>query len=386
MKQMMSKNQVSIVGASVAGLLAATEAAERGIETTVYEEHREIGLPEKCDGLVSAKGMSELGLVPPANIVQNHPTKAVFFSPSKKEIRIDAHRQNVVVLDRARFDRYLAEKALRAGAKIELGRRVSKTLQTPVRAQLKIDSNDVESEVILDCSGHESYIRSGGETLQGGLYLVQGNWFEKSTVEVYFDPKAAPGFFYWVIPIADDIAKIGIAGSEVNTFSALDEFVERMKARPLRKMAAPVVCSGTLRQFVDGRIARAGDAAGQAKPTTGGGIYTGGFGGALAGIATAEAVQKKSIRYLENYELNWKEKFGREFRLQYLARNAFSKMSSEQIDKLFEMIGSSEIPRLISEEGDFDRHSVAITKAFGFSNSLSALGMLFSNELRNLLS
>ena len=37
---------------------------------------------------------------------------------------------------------------------------------------------------------------------------------------------------------------------------------------------------------------------------------------------------------------------------------------------------------MISEEGDFDRHSIAIAKAFGFSKSLSAFGMLFSNELK----
>ena len=114
------KNQASIVGASVAGLLSSTMIAERGVRVTVYEEHREVGIPEKCDGLVVSKGMAELGLVPPSNIVQNHIAKAIFFSPSGKEIQIDARRQNVIVLDRARFDRFLAEKAARAGARIEL--------------------------------------------------------------------------------------------------------------------------------------------------------------------------------------------------------------------------------------------------------------------------
>jgi hypothetical protein len=61
-------------------------------------------------------------------------------------------------------------------------------------------------------------------------------------------------------------------------------------------------------------------------------------------------------------------------------------MSSEQIERLFEMIGSSEIPQRISEEGDFDRHSIAIAKAFGLSNVLSTFGLLFSNELKNLVS
>ena len=380
------KNQISVVGASVAGLLSSAIIAERGVQVTVYEEHREIGIPEKCDALVSSKGMAELGVVPPSNIVQNHLARAIFFSPSGKEIQIDARRQNVIVMDRSRFDRFLAEKAARAGAKIELGTRVSRIGQSQNSALLNIESDMIESDVLIDCSGYESYIRGGGDTLQGALYLVYGTWFDKSTVEVYVDPKKAPGFFTWVIPIGSDIAKIGIAGAGINTFQALDRFVDEKNAVPIRKMAAPVVCSGTLRQFVEGRIARAGDAAGQAKPTTGGGIYTGGYGGVLAGISAAKSIEEGNPNSLREYEDAWKAKFGREFRLQYLARNAFAKMTSEQLDKLFEMVSSSEIPKMISEEGDFDRHSIAIARAFGFSKSLAAFGMLFSNELKSLLS
>ena len=380
------KSQITIVGASIAGLLAASKIGDSGLEVTVYEEHREIGIPEKCDGLVSGKGMADLGLVPPSKVVQNQPSGAIFFSPGGREIRIDARKQNVLVLDRTRFDRYLAERALRSGARIELGKRVSKITQSDSSAITTVDGDDIDSEVVLDCSGYESYIRSGGQTLQGALYLVQGDWFDKSTVEVYLDPVSAPGFFFWVIPIESDIAKIGVAGTGINTFLALDKFVEKKNARPMRKMAAPVVCSGTLRDFVDGRLSRAGDAAGQAKPTTGGGIYTGGYGGMLAGTFAAKSVISKNLKALQEYEKEWKTKFGGEFRMQYRMRKAFEKMSADQLDKLFEMVAASEIPKIISEEGDFDRHSIAIAKSFGVSNSLSAFGMFISNEIKTILS
>ena len=80
-------SRVSVIGASIAGLIGARELASRGIDTTVYEEHREIGIPEKCDGLVSASGIHELGIVPPSYIVQNRLTAARFFSPSMKEVK-----------------------------------------------------------------------------------------------------------------------------------------------------------------------------------------------------------------------------------------------------------------------------------------------------------
>lgn len=379
---------VSVIGASIAGLIAAREIASAGIETTVYEEHREIGIPEKCDGLVSAVGINELGITPPSFTVQNRLTKARFFSPSlQRELDIDARKQNVVVLDRSRFDKYLGEMAAKEGAQIELGRRVVDISQNYDSASIRInDKYSVSSEVILDCSGYESFIRGGGPVLQAGQYLVYGTWFEKSTVEVYLDPVEAPGFFKWVIPISSSIAKIGVAGLGINTFSVLDSFVKQKKAVTLRQSAAPVICSGTIKKFVEGRIVKAGDSCGQPKPTTGGGIYTGGYGGMLAGRAIRNALETNDLKMLDRYEKEWRAKFGDEFRTQLYARNVLTKMTAQQIEKLFEMLNSSGVARRISEEGDFDRHSIAIVKAFGVVNLFSTLGIVLTNEIKSLIS
>jgi digeranylgeranylglycerophospholipid reductase len=380
-------SRVSVVGASIAGLIGAREIAAEGIETTVYEEHREIGIPEKCDGLVSAAGIHELGIVPPSSVVQNRLTRARFFSPSlKREVDIDARKQNVVVLDRSRFDKFLAERAAKEGAQIELGSRVSKISQNSDAALLEIaDSGRVESDVVLDCSGYETFIRNGGLVLQAGQYLVYGTWFDKSTVEVYLDPEDSPGFFKWVIPLSSGIAKIGVAGLGINSFSILDEFVKEKKAVPLRKAAAPIICSGATKKFVDGRIVKAGDACGQPKPTTGGGIFTGGFGGMLAGRAILASLERDDLKLLEGYEKEWRSTFGDEFRTQLYGRNVFSKMTAAQLEKLFDMVNSSDVTRRISEEGDFDRHSIAIVKAFGIGNLFSTLGIVITNEIRSLI-
>jgi digeranylgeranylglycerophospholipid reductase len=379
-------SRVNIIGGSIAGLIAARELASSDVGTTIFEEHREIGIPEKCDGLVSAAGIAELGIVPPSHTVQNRLTSAVFFSPSMKEIRIDAKKQNVIVLDRSRFDKFLAENAARAGAKIELGSRVTNYSQSKEETTIELGSQTRTSDVLLDCSGYESFIHNGGDVFQAGQYLVYGKWFEKSTVEVYLDPQSAPGFFKWVIPLSSDVAKIGVAGKEINTFSVLDSFVKEKNAVPFRKAAAPIICSGTIKKFVDARIVKAGDAAGQPKPTTGGGIFTGGFGGLLAAQAIASAFEANDMSLLGSYEENWRSKFGEEFRTQLFARNAFAKMTPKQLDQLADMINSSDIPRKISDEGDFDRHSIAIMKAFGMSNLFSILGMVVSNEIKGLLS
>lgn len=375
---------MSIIGGSISGLISAEILAREGIEVSVYEEHREIGVPEKCDGLVSSNGIAELGVIPPSNAVQNSLRKAIFFSPSGKEIEIDARKQKVIVLDRARFDKHLAERAARVGADILVGKRISQFTQNDDQVTLKTENETIDSDYLLDCSGYESYIRNGGATLQGGQYLAYGTWFDKSTVEVYVDPKIAPGFFYWVIPVSNDMAKIGVGGAGINTFERIDEIARQKDAVPIRKMAASVVCSGVIKKFVDRRIARAGDAAGQAKPSTGGGIFTGGYGGLLAANALVSSVKNNDPKMLESYEDQWKSRFANEFRIQYYARRILSKMSSEQIEGLFDALKSSDIPKIISEEGDFDMHSIAIAKAFGFSKSVSAVGMALGNEIKAL--
>src|SRR5579871_1955701 len=116
-------SDVSIVGGSIAGLLAAREAAGSGLRVSIFEEHKEIGIPEKCDGLVGAAGIARLGIVPPSDVIQNRILRATFYSPSMKEITVAAARQNVIVLDRSRFDKYLAEQAVKAGASIRVGAR-----------------------------------------------------------------------------------------------------------------------------------------------------------------------------------------------------------------------------------------------------------------------
>ena len=75
---------VIVMGGSVAGLLAAREVAATGLSVSIFEEHSEIGLPEKCDGLVSTKAISSLGIVPKSRMVQNHIDGALLTGPRPK--------------------------------------------------------------------------------------------------------------------------------------------------------------------------------------------------------------------------------------------------------------------------------------------------------------
>ena len=55
---------VLVIGGGPSGLLAAREAASKGAEVLVLEEHKEIGVPNHCTGILSVEGLQRLGVKP----------------------------------------------------------------------------------------------------------------------------------------------------------------------------------------------------------------------------------------------------------------------------------------------------------------------------------
>ncbi|MBI2127146.1 MAG: NAD(P)/FAD-dependent oxidoreductase [Thaumarchaeota archaeon] len=376
-----------VMGGSVAGLLAAREIAASGLSVTVLEEHGEIGLPEKCDGLVSTRAITSLGIIPRQKMVQNYITGAVLHSPNGTKVEIDASKQKIVVLDRAEFDRGIAEIARSYGSDIQISKSVVSSKSDHKSVQVETKDGMLTSKIAIDAMGCGSLIRKRKQgVIQAAKYEVHGTWFDTHTVELYFDQRVSPGFFTWVIPMDETTAKVGVAGISINPFRALDEFVKRKKATVVKKIAAPIVVGGPLDNFVDGLIVSAGDSAGQTKPTTAGGIYSGGVGGIFAGQAVAKAIMYEDNVYLKDYEKRWRTIFGRDFGITLQARKIFEKLDNKQLDEIFGAIASSEnVLSSMSLEGDFDFHSFALMKAIGIKSVLKILRVIATNELKRFL-
>ena len=377
---MKSDVDVITVGGSVSGLLAAREIAEAGFNIRVLEDDLEIGLPERCDGLVSMKCLEAIGVAPTSSIVQNRIQRATLHSPGGLTVEIDAKRQRVLVLDRSRFDRQLAKMASRAGAEIEVGQKVS-GLEEKENGTVKIrtETSSLIARWVVNSAGYSALPRSRKNTIQAAKFEVYGDWFDRDTVEIYFDQKKSPGYFTWVIPIHGDTAKVGVAGSGVNQFRVLEEFVKERKGVIVKKTAAQIVVGGPVERFVS-----VGDAAGQAKPTTGGGIYSGGVGGLLAGRYIGESLASGDSSKVEGYEQAWRSLFGREFGLLLRIRRILDRLDNDKIDRMFKAVAASDIPEKISLESDFDYHSVAFLKTLGMKNIFQIAGLVAGDLLDSL--
>jgi flavin-dependent dehydrogenase len=109
------------------------------------------------------------------------------------------------------------------------------------------------------------------------------------------------------------------------------------------------------------RILVIGDAAGQVKPTTGGGIYLGNLGAQIACDVLKEALDKDNLseNYLARYHKRWKAKMGREISFGRWIRWVYSKLSDQQIETLFNTFASGDMATALLNSPDFsfDWHS-----------------------------
>lgn len=374
---------VVVAGGSVAGLLCAREIAVRGHKVLVIEEDNEIGTPEHCGGLVSISAMDDLGIIPMRATLDNKVRSARMVAPSGKSFTLDARPQQVIVLDRREFDKQIAHQAKVNGAEI----RVRSSLREITKDGVRTTDGDIKCKIIVDARGVSSLIhkdRTG--TLQSAQYEVYADWIDKEQVEVYLDQEKYPGFFAWIIPTRRDEAKVGVAGKGINPAAVLEDFLKQKgNYSTVRKIFAPIWVKGPIKEFVTKNIVTVGDAAGQAKPTTAGGIYSSGFGGILAGNAISKFLESGKEKELQKYQEEWLDKFGKEFEQMLLARSLLERLDNKSINSLFESI-TPQILDEISKEGSFDFHTVSVAKLLGVKGSVKAIHAILGNELRRLLS
>ncbi|HKZ62557.1 MAG TPA: hypothetical protein VJZ68_09125 [Nitrososphaera sp.] len=135
---------------------------------------------------------------------------------------------------------------------------------------------------------------------------------------------------------------------------------------------------------MSGRTVIVGDAAGQSKPTTAGGIYTCGMGGVLAGRAVVQAAGKNDGGLLAQYQMNWTAMFGAEFEKMLLARKLLERLDNKAIDELFSAVPPEKLEEA-SASGDFDFHSAALAKILGAKSAAKMARALLGNEIRRLI-
>jgi digeranylgeranylglycerophospholipid reductase len=375
----MDRYDVAVIGGSVAGLTFGAEAAKRGISVCILEEHQEIGEPEKCDGLVSLNMLRMFGYQPSISTIQEYIRKGVLHSPLGRSLEFDTGRMELAVLDRSLYDKQLSKTAEYRGAEINTGIRVKKIKKTENSVIVEAEGKEIEARFVIDASGPSSSPRKG--LIPAAKYEIEADWVESSSFHVYFNQEIFPGFFGWVISSGKKRAKVGVAGRYINPYVSLENFLAGSDFTLIRRIGSPIYIGGPSYPFVNGRVVKVGESAGQVKPTTAGGISLAVASAVLAARWVCEAVEYSSVKILKNYERDWRKRFGREMRLMLSMRMFFESLTNTQIERLFSLALEHKLQEIIIG-ADFDFHASSILRNMGMKKALRIFLPSFPSLIR----
>ena len=386
-----------VVGGGPAGCYAASLLAQRGLDVQVLEEHPVIGEPVDCSGVMGAESFDLLQL--PDSLKLGEIQALNFVSPSRLEVHFSPPSPLAYILDRAALDRAIAEKTFAAGVSFEMGARVT-----------DIDLRDGCVELLYEQSenraGNDRKTTKAGMVIlaHGPRYRLQRKFgmgvptdFLRTAqtetriqglteTKVVLGSDVAPGSFAWIVPFrrgGDQWARIGVSAKTKAVPYLRKLLLDLERAGHLDRAAATVrswvIPIRPLERTYSERVLAVGDAAGQNKPTTGGGIFYGLLCAAAAAETAVEAFDKKDfgLSVMRGYETRWRKTVGREIKTGILFRRLGEKLTDGEIDELFRIVQSDGILATVSKTARFDWHRDVIS----FVLRHPALGKVFLKSL-----
>ncbi len=360
------KYNASVVGGGTAGLIAAKKIASYGIETHVYDQKKRLGYPVRASGILSIKGLKGLGIDYSKCI-----TNALYGANihcDGKTMKIRSKKPIAHVLEREDLNNVCRDEAERAGAVIITGMRISGNELEKFR----------DEGVVMGADGAVSNVASHfklGSIKRFALtYKAEFNVESEDSgvVELFFDNRIYKGLFAWLAPNAKDILEVGVGVDSRygNAKSSFDSFIKSEYVKRIiynKKMldsGASVIPMGMRNRIVDEEkgVLLVGDAAGQVKQSTGGGII---FGGNAA-IKAGEAVYNhmKSGSGLDEYEKAFRKEFGLDIRLHGAINRIYSSMGNRAFGNALSVMNRLGIDKFLGAYGDMDRPSLILRRFF----------------------
>ena len=380
-----SKADAVVIGAGPTGLFSALTMARKDLDVVVCEEHKEVGLPNHCAGHISVKGLKQLGINLPPDVVENEIRGAVFCSPSGYELRLRVASPVTLVINRAFFDKHLARLAQEAGARILLGTKVE-TLQFSSKFITGVtlrNGGKLSSRIVIDTEGVASTFLKQADLQQFDrrhvVSAVQGEVehvddVENDLVEVYPGQHFAPGLFAWIIPRRNGSAKIGLATKTGNPREFFKHFLhahpnvkKKLSFRKVKNISYHLIpLGGPISRTYSNGFLVAGDAASQVKPTTGGGVIMGLTCAKIAGETACEAMRLGNFTesFLAQYQSAWKNEIGFDMMVMKRIRLMLNSLSDHRLDGIIRLCSQLQVSESFQKVRDIDFQGRALLPIF----------------------
>jgi digeranylgeranylglycerophospholipid reductase len=398
---MPEEKKVLIIGAGPIGCLLGEKLSSQNIPVTIFEENKNIGKPDHCAGLVNIKNINKIYNF--SNKVILNKINGAIIRFGNESVELYRNKEEAIVLDRINFDKNIAENARKKGVEIRLERKVVNFKRENSKFNIIFNNSnkDQKSDYIINAAGVKGLLsKNFGCNYKGLKFALQ---YEMSNVrdisdnfvELYFNNDLTPGFFSWIIPINGDKVRVGLATTGSNIKSRLDFFINKIsfnkdrfkKAQIIHLKPGVVITGGPIyRVYKDNQIA-VGDAAGHVKPTTGGGLITGGL---CAGVA-ANIINDMIVHNINSPNLSLrfnseiKNILGKEFTYMSYVRRILDNINNKYLIKLFNFLKEKQIIKKIINFGDMDLQSKFIISLLKDKRIIKLLPVAMKGLIRSFI-
>ncbi len=350
----MRDTDVLVIGAGPAGSMAAWEAKRHApeLDVVLLERDPAVGTPVRCAEGVGDAGLREFADPEGAAWVARKITRVVFLAPDDTEVKV-AERDVGWILDRTRFDAFLAARAAEAGVTVRVGTEaagMSRDAAGRWRVQLR-GAGGAESwraRIVIGADGVEAMVgrwagldtRVPARDMEScAQYVLQGIDFDPDAIYLQFGEQIAPGGYAWLFPKGPGVANVGLGlvalkADGRNARQYLDEWITRRYpggAKTAYTVGGVIVHTTIKATYTDG-VLLAGDAAHMINPLSGGGIVNAMKAGRLAGQTAAAAIcaGDTGASRLSAYHTAWMELLGDDHLKYYRIKRAL-----EEVDDAF---------------------------------------------------
>src|SRR3989344_1455498 len=341
---------ISIIGAGPAGTHLAYLLAKKGQEVNVYEEHKSIGNPVQCTGLVT-DSINKIVKLSDKVIVNKINRFKVFSRNSSIELNF---KNPNIVLDRMKFDRYLAEKAEDAGAKFFLNHKFEACKSSKENVEFLVNNKILKTDYLVGSDGPFSQVAKSANIYNNRKFMIglQARVTmpiqDSDMIEVYI----GEGFFGWLVPENESIARIGTASYKNANFFFKSLLSKRAPNTKIREYQSGVIPMYDPKQKIQNqRVYLIGDAACQTKNPSHGGI--------IQGLIASEFLTK-AILENKNYK-RLTRPLRRELKYNLFIRRVLDKLSENDLDKLVYLVKKTNVKSIL-ETYDRDYPSKLIFK------------------------
>lgn len=345
---MIQYGKIAVIGAGPAGLL--TSLFIRNNDAYIFEEHKQVGVPEHCTGLIGVETASFFTKILGWKIIDNV-FYSIFFHTPIGVFKLYFRKPIAYHIKRPLLEEKLLDKVYGLGHVVYFGVRVKPGVKL---GGFRAGDRSFLVDKIIASDGASSvfrlrYFGKIKNYIYGVQRLIRTSNVDPHVFHVLYN-NYTPKFFQWFVPLDYDIALIGYgttkhmvdpekifykiiskvgvsAGSTIKTFGGLIPF-----DKPLSKPG------------FKNKIFFVGDSIPLTKTYTGGGLH----GISIYAPVLGKSVDEDNIKELSNYYSFIRRDFVLEYYLSKLSRTIGYWIPSVIVSKIHEVGLLSEI--------DYDKH------------------------------